>query len=114
MNSIVALFNNPYFNSILTAIVVFFTADVTNSGNPLLGVILSTFPVGIMSLLTIDNSKTRNDFLSHIVMGNVIISIMWMIISYFRHFDNDILAIIGFSSWLVMGVLYLIYLRFTN
>lgn len=114
MNSIVALFNNLYFNSILTAIVVFFTAQVANYGHPLIGVILSTFPIGIMSFLTIDNSKIRNDFLNHIVIGNIIISIMWMIISYFRHFDNDTLAIIGFSSWFLMGVLYLIYLSFTN
>lgn len=114
MNYIAELFNNPYFNAIFTGFIVLLTVNITNLGHPLIGVILSTFPVGIMSLLSITNLKLRDDFLSHVIVGNVIIAIMWVIIFNFKQYDNDTLAIIGFSSWFFMGFLYFLYLKFTN
>jgi len=106
-----SVFNNPVFNSILTGLIVYGTSVLTNNGYPLIGAILTTFPVGIMSMLTIQTTTSLDNFLRDILVGNVIIVLTWVAIYYFsKHNNVDSLALIGLTAWVIFSVIYFLYL----
>lgn len=109
-----SLFDNPVFNSILTALIVYGTSLLTNGGYPLLGAILTTFPVGIMAMLSVKNSSLRNKLLNNILTGNVIIVFTWLAIYYYskdnKLVSNDTLAIVGLLTWVIFSFIYFMYL----
>lgn len=110
-----SLFNDPIFNSLLTALIVYLTYFLTTMGFPLLGAILSTFPIGIMALLTIENSNLVNNLIQNLMVGNIIIVITWLVI-FLNSKNNNVnnMAIIGLSTWLLLNLLYLLYINFIN
>lgn len=107
------IFNNPEFNAVLTGLMVYFTSVLTNNGYPLLGAILTTFPVGIMAMLTVKNLDMRNKFLENVLTGNIIVVLTWLNIYYYsKNTSNDFIAITGIGTWIILSFIYFTYLYF--
>ena len=47
------ILKNPLYNAIFTGIVIYILISISNKGDPILGAILSSLPVGVLSLLAI-------------------------------------------------------------
>jgi len=109
-----SLFDNSEFNAVLTGFIVYATSLLTNNGYPLLGAILTTFPIGIMAMLSVKNSSLRNKLLNNILTGNVIIVFTWLAIYYYSKYNtlvsNETLAIGGLFIWIALSFIYFIYL----
>ena len=106
-----SLINNPIFNSVLTGFIVYGTSLLTDNGYPSLGAILTTFPIGIMSMLTVTDNTLLDDFLKNLLVGNIIIVVTWFAIYYFsKNNDVDKLALIGLIVWVTLSLFYFIYL----
>tara|TARA_B110000483_G_scaffold231777_1_gene298546 strand:+ start:1120 stop:1413 length:294 start_codon:yes stop_codon:yes gene_type:complete len=87
---------------------------LTNNGYPLLGAILTTFPIGIMAMLSVKNSSLRNKLLNNILTGNVVIVFTWLAIYYYSKYNtlvsNDTLGMIGLLIWVTLSFVYFVYL----
>jgi len=109
-----SLFDNSEFNAVLTGFIVYATSLLTNNGYPLLGAILTTFPIGIMAMLSVKNSSLRNKLLNNILTGNVIIVFTWLAIYYYSKYNtlvsNDTLGMIGLLIWVTLSFIYFVYL----
>tara|TARA_Y100000992_G_scaffold139919_1_gene92806 strand:+ start:1020 stop:1343 length:324 start_codon:yes stop_codon:yes gene_type:complete len=104
-----SIINNPIFNSLLTGAIIYSTSLLTNSGYPTLGAILTTFPIGILALLTINDTSFLNELLVNILIGNIIIVFSWLAMYFYSKTQNvDTLAIIGIFTWTVLQLVYFI------
>jgi len=106
--SLVKLLNNPIFNAFFGGILMYFVIIISNKGNPTLGALLSSFPIGILGLLAI-NKKNQENFITSAVFVNLIIFKMWIIVMVtYKYFSKNLylLCIIGFSSWAILCSLY--------
>ena len=106
--NLVKLLNNPMFNALFGGILLYFVIIISNKGNPTLGALLSSFPIGILGLLAI-NKKNQENFIISAVFVNLIIFIMWVIVwTICRYFSKNLylLCIIGFLSWAILCMLY--------
>lgn len=99
---------DPLFNSILTGIIVYSASILANSGFSLLGSILTTFPIGIMAMLSTQGPNLLDNFIQNILFANSIIVLMWFIIYY--NSNPDSLATIGLTSWPVLSFIYFLYI----
>ena len=52
--NLLKLLNNPIFNAFFGGILMYFVIIILNKGNPTLGALLSSFPIGILGLLAIN------------------------------------------------------------
>lgn len=108
------LIQNPIFNAIFQGILVYIVIIIGNNIDPDLGAILYSFPYGLFILLALLKSKQK-DFISSAVWVNFIDTLMWLIIFLTYIFitkDIKILCIVGFISWIILGLLYYFYIKF--
>lgn len=47
------ILQNPLYNSIFTGVLIYILINISNNGDPILGAILSSLPIGVLSLLAI-------------------------------------------------------------
>tara|TARA_B100000035_G_scaffold310609_1_gene318704 strand:- start:320 stop:622 length:303 start_codon:yes stop_codon:yes gene_type:complete len=97
----------------MTGIIVYVAALVSKKGDTLIGSVISTFPIALMVLLTLSNKNIIDNFIKHITVSNSIIVISWLTV-YLNTKENNALqlASIGFITWFILNLIYLIYLYF--
>lgn len=102
------LLNEPLFNAVFGGILMYFVITISNMGDPAFGALLSSFPIGILGLLAITKDK-QEVFIKSAVFVNLIIFIMWAVIWFVYTNKNKnlyVVSIIGFLTWLILGVAY--------
>ena len=104
------LLKNPLYNSIISGIIIYFLITISNKGNPVLGAILSSLPIGVISLLAIKKQNNIQDFyIKSEVVTNLIIIIMWITINYLilkTKKDINNIALIGILIWVSLSILF--------
>ena len=105
--------NDPVINSVTIGIVMYCVIILSNMGDPILGSILSTFPIGLIGLLAIRNTAIRNIYISNTAFTNIIIVIMWMFIYKIseKKFKN-IHILYAFIMWVVLCSGYFFFKKF--
>ena len=106
---LITILNKPIINAVMVGIIMYIIITLSNMGDPVLGSILSTFPIGLLGLLAIHNAKRRNIYISNTAFTNIIIVVMWIflyIISKKKFKRVHILH--AFLIWVVLCVGYYI------
>lgn len=103
------ILNNPLYNAIFTGTLIYILINISNNGDPILGAILSSLPVGVLSLLAIQKKNNiQNFYIRSEIITNTIIIIMWIAINiliyYFK--DVNIIAIFGILIWGVLSIIF--------
>ncbi len=104
------LLKNPLYNSIISGIIIYFLITISNKGNPVLGAILSSLPIGVISLLAIKKQNNIQEFYIRSELAtNFIIIVMWIVINYLilkkhKHITN--IALIGILVWISLSILF--------
>ena len=95
--------NDPVINSISVGLMVYCVIILSNTGNPILGSILSTLPIGLIGLISINNSVIRKKFISNTAFINIIIVLMWIFIYKLseKEFKN-VYILYAFIMWAVL------------
>lgn len=107
------ILQNPLYNSIFTGILIYILINIliniSNNGDPILGAILSSLPVGVLSLLAIvKKNNTQEFYIKSEIITNTIIIVMWIsiniLIYYFK--DTNTVAIIGIIIWTILSIIF--------
>ena len=53
---------NPLYIAIISGSIIYVLIIISNRGDPVLGAILSSLPIGLFSLLAIKKEKNNNEF----------------------------------------------------
>ena len=96
------ILKNPLYNAIFTGIVIYILISISNKGDPILGAILSSLPVGVLSLLAIVKKDNIQEFyIRSEIITNTIIIVMWISINILLYYikDTNTVAIIGIGIW---------------
>ena len=103
------------FRILITFLVLYGPEMLSNLGVPILGIIISTFPVGILSLLNLKNISSLDILINQTIISNIIIILPWVII-YLNSKPNNInyLSIIGLVAWFVISIIYYVYLLYVK
>ena len=103
------IIKNPLYNATLSGIIIYVLIIISNRGDPILGAILSSLPIGVFSLLAIKKQNNiQNFYIRSELITNLIIIIMWIVINYLIVKIDDInkVAIIGLSVWIILSLLF--------
>ena len=103
------LLKNPLYNSIISGIIIYFLITISNKGNPVLGAILSSLPIGVISLLAIKKQNNIQEFYIRSELAtNFIIIVMWIVINYLLLKNKKItnIALIGILVWISLSILF--------
>ena len=76
--NLITLLNKPSVNAIITGVIMYILIRLSNMGEPVLGSILSSVPIGLLGLLAINGDTTRHTYISTAVVVNSIIVVMWI------------------------------------
>ena len=108
--TIVELLNKPLVNAIFGGVIIYFLIYLSNLGHPILGAILSSFPIGLLGLIAIKNSKDRKKFIRSAVHVNIILVIVWLASHWFskKIEDNMTLILLAYLVWLALCIFYYI------
>ena len=103
------ILQNPLYNSIFTGVLIYILINISNNGDPILGAILSSLPIGVLSLLAIvKKNNTQEFYIKSEIITNTIIIVMWIsiniLIYYFK--DTNIVAIIGIIIWTILSIIF--------
>ena len=104
------ILRNPLYNAIISGIIIYILITISNRGNPVLGAILSSLPIGILSLLAIRKQNNIQKFyIRSEFVTNLIIIIMWITVNYLILYMNNInhVSIIALLLWI--GLSYIFY-----
>ena len=102
------ILKNPLYNSIFTGIVIYILISISNKGDPILGAILSSLPVGVLSLLAIIKKDNIQEFyIRSEIITNSIIIVMWISINILLYYikDTNTVAIIGIGIWVILSII---------
>ena len=100
---------NPLYNAIISGIIIYLLIHISNRGNPVLGAILSSLPIGLFSLIAIRNKNNIKKFyIRSELVTNLIIIIMWVAVNYMIiHMDNiNHISLIAFFIWIGLSTLF--------
>ena len=103
------ILKNPLYNSIISGIIIYVLIIISNRGNPVLGAILSSLPIGLFSLVAIKKQNNIQKFyIRSELITNLIIILMWITINFFiLKIDNtNHVAMIGLLVWLSLSALF--------
>ena len=103
------ILKNPLYNAIFTGILIYILINISNKGDPILGAILSSLPVGVLSLLAIVKKDNVQDFyIRSEIITNTIIIIMWVAINILIYYikDTNKVAILGILIWAILSVIF--------
>ena len=111
--NLIKLLNNPAINAIFVGIIMYILIVISNAGNPILGSILSSFPVGLLGLLAINKDNIKSKYIKNAVIVNIVIIIMWncMYILSTNYGNKKIHLIYGFLIWIIVSILYYFYMK---
>ena len=74
---------NPLYNAIFSGFIIYILIQISNRGDPVLGAILSSLPIGLFGLLAIKKEKNiQNFYIRSEIFTNLTIIIMWFVINY--------------------------------
>lgn len=103
------ILKNPLYNSIFTGIIIYILISISNKGDPILGAILSSLPVGVLSLLAIVKKDNIQEFyIRSEIITNTIIIVMWISINILLYYikDTNTVAIIGIGIWIILSIIF--------
>ena len=103
------ILKNPLYNAIFTGILIYILINISNKGDPILGAILSSLPVGVLSLLAIVKRDNVQEFyIRSEMITNTIIIIMWIAINILIYYikDTNRVAIYGIIIWAVLSIIF--------
>ena len=103
------------FNFILNMVILYGPEILSDNNYPLLGIILSTFPLGILSLMSLKNKSSLDVLITQTITSNIIIIITWFGI-YLNSETTDFkfLSLSGILIWAIISVIYYIYLSYNK
>lgn len=104
-------FKNPLYNATFSGITIYILITISNRGNPVLGAILSSLPIGLMGLLAIKKKENIQKFyIRSELFTNITIIIMWIVINYLIYYieNTNIIVLIAFSVWLFLSIIFYI------
>lgn len=107
------ILKEPLYNAIFSGIIIYILINISNKGDPVLGAILSSLPIGLFGLMAIQKKQNIQKFyIRSELFTNLTIIIMWIIINILItiNFDTDITILIGFSTWIILS--YIFYYSF--
>lgn len=103
------LLKNPLYNAIFSGIIIYFLIKISNRGDPVLGAILSSLPIGLFGLYAIKEKQNIQKFyIRSELFTNLTIIIMWIIINILiTYSDNKKRTIfIGFITWVILSLIF--------
>jgi hypothetical protein len=115
INNMYSFLQKPLYNSIFSGILIYTLITLSNKGNPVLGAILSSLPIGLFGLIAIKKKDNIQKFyIRSEIFTNLIIIIMWISINLMiLYYDNlNIIILIGFFIWLILSIIF--YFVFNN
>jgi|TARA_Y100000389_G_C16953398_1_gene267568 hypothetical protein len=107
----VEFLKNPFYNALFSGILIYILIIISNKGNPVLGAILSSLPIGVLGLMAIKQKNNIQKFyIRSEIFTNLIIIFMWILINYLYSFTKDTnkIVLIGLLSWLVLSFIFYI------
>ena len=102
---------NPLYNAVFSGILIYILIIVSNRGDPILGAILSSLPIGLLGLIAIKKKNNIQKFyIRSEIFTNLTIIIMWISINILINYtDNTMLiAVIAFLIWLILSCIFYI------
>ena len=107
------LMKDPLINSIICGIIIYLLITISNKGNPVLGAILSSLPIGLLGLLAITKTNNiQNFYIKSEIFTNLTIIIMWLVINLFIYYNYEItekIIFIAFMIWLILSIIFYYY-----
>lgn len=106
------ILKDPLYNSIFSGIIIYILIKISNRGDPVLGVILSSLPIGLFGLMAIKKNKNiQNFYIKSELFTNLIIIIMWIIINILiiQNKNTNRNIIIGFIIWISLSCIFYHY-----
>lgn len=100
---------NPIYNATFSGILIYILIIVSNRGNPVLGAILSSLPIGLLGLMAIKKKNNIQKFyIRSEIFTNLTIIIMWISINILIDYtDNTMLIVlIAFLIWLILSIIF--------
>ena len=100
---------NPLYNAIFSGVIIYILIKISNKGDPILGAILSSLPIGLLGLIAIKKrNNIQNFYIRSELITNLIIIIMWITVNYLItiniEFEHSI--IIGLSIWVILSIIF--------
>lgn len=105
------ILKNPLYNAILSGIIIYILITVTNKGDPVLGAILSSLPIGIFGLIAIiKRDSIQRFYIRSEIFTNLIIIIMWLTVNILITYidDTNIIAGIAIIIWTILSIIFYI------
>ena len=102
---------NPLYNAVFSGILIYILIIVSNRGDPILGAILSSLPIGLLGLMAIKKKNNIQKFyIRSEIFTNLTIIIMWISINILINYtDNTMLiVVIAFLIWLILSCIFYI------
>lgn len=103
------ILKNPLYNAIFTGTLIYILIIISNKGDPVLGAIISSLPIGVLSLLAIVKKDNIQEFyIRSEMITNTIIIIMWIAINILIYYikDTNIVAIYGIIIWAILSIIF--------
>ena len=99
----------PLYNSIFSGIIIYILITISNKGDPVLGAILSSLPIGLLGLIAINKENNiQNFYIKSELITNIIIIIMWITVNYviYKRKDLNNAISIGLSTWIILSLIF--------
>ena len=100
---------DPLYNAIFSGILIYILIQISNRGDPVLGAILSSLPIGLFGLMAIKKRENiQNFYIRSEIFTNLTIIIMWLTINYLILKKNDIKKVttIGLIIWIILSIIF--------
>jgi len=102
---------NPIYNATFSGILIYILIIISNKGNPILGAILSSLPIGLLGLIAIKKKDNVQKFyIRSEIFTNLTIIVMWIVINILISYTDDTMLIvfIAFMVWLILSIIFYI------
>ena len=103
------ILKDPLYNSIFSGIVIYILITISNKGDPVLGAILSSLPIGLIGLMAVKKKENIQKFyIRSELFTNVTIIVMWITINILINYTDDTnrTILIGFLVWITMSFIF--------
>lgn len=100
---------NPLYNALISGSIIYVLIIISNRGDPVLGAILSSLPIGLFSLLAIKKENNiQNFYIKSEVVTNLIIIIMWISVNFMILKIKDInkVSTVAFFIWVTLSIIF--------
>ena len=103
------ILKDPLYNSIFAGIIIYILIKISNRGDPVLGAILSSLPIGLFGLMAIKKRENIQKFyIRSELFTNLTIIVMWITINILISYTDDTnrTILIGFLVWITMSIIF--------